>query len=51
MLMPRTRNEWVTAFLIGAPLAPLALAAQGTPLEAFRSNIAAIHARNRAAYL
>ncbi len=51
MLMPRTRNEWVTAFLIGAPLAPLALAAQGTPLEAFRSNIAAIHARDRAAYL
>ncbi len=27
------------------------LAAQETPLEAFRSNIAAIHARNRAAYL
>ncbi len=51
MLMPRTRNEWVTALFVGAPLAPLALAAQGTPLEAFRSNIAAIHARNRAAYL
>src|SRR5260370_29429590 len=27
------------------------LAAQETPLEAFRSNIAAIHARDRAAYL
>ena len=51
MLMPRTRNEWVTALFVAAPLAPLALAAQGTPLEAFRSNIAAIHARNRAAYL
>src|SRR5437764_340895 len=54
MPMPRTRNEWVTALLVGASLAPpvpLALAAQGTPLEAFRSNIAAIHARNRAAYL
>jgi len=49
--MPRTRNEWVTALFVAAPLAPLALAAQGTPLEAFRSNIAAIHARNRAAYL
>ena len=51
MPMPRTRNEWVTALFVAAPLAPLALAAQGTPLEAFRSNIAAIHARNRAAYL
>src|ERR1051325_6607063 len=51
MPMPRTRNEWVTALFAGAPLPPVALAAQGTPLEAFRSNIAAIHARNRAAYL
>jgi imidazolonepropionase-like amidohydrolase len=32
--------------LVGAPLV-----AQDTPLEAFRSNIAAIHARDRAAYL
>ena len=27
------------------------LAAQGTPLDAFRDNVAAIHARDRAAYL
>ena len=35
--------------LLVAVAAPLA--AQNTPLDAFRSNIAAIHARNRAAYL
>src|SRR6059036_755319 len=29
----------------------LAIAVQGTPMDAFRSNIAAIHARDRAAYL
>src|SRR5437899_7277979 len=29
----------------------LSIAVQGTPMEAFRSNIAAIHARDRAAYL
>src|SRR3989442_15308639 len=29
----------------------LAIAVQGTPMEAFRGNIAAIHARDRAAYL
>ena len=32
-------------------LLPALLAAQTTPLEAFRGNIAAIHGRNRAAYL
>jgi len=32
-------------------LLPALLAVQTTPLEAFRGNIAAIHARNRAAYL
>src|SRR2546428_13668143 len=30
---------------------PLSIPVQGTPMEAFRSNIAAIHARDRAAYL
>src|SRR6266550_1769438 len=35
---------------LGLPLAA-PLAAQGTPLEAFRDNVAAIHARDRAAYL
>ena len=30
---------------------PVLLAVQGTPLDAFRGNIAAIHTRNRAAYL
>src|SRR2546429_4247192 len=35
-----------------APAAPLTcLTAQNTPLQAFRANIAAIHARDRAAYL
>src|SRR3989442_10860274 len=29
----------------------LSVAVQGTPMEAFRGNIAAIHARDRAAYL
>src|SRR5213593_1363532 len=29
----------------------LSIAVQGTPMDAFRSNIAAIHARDRAAYL
>src|SRR3989454_12672046 len=29
----------------------LSIAVQGTPMDAFRGNIAAIHARNRAAYL
>src|SRR3989442_10326442 len=29
----------------------LAIAVQGTPMDAFRSNIAAIHARDRAPYL
>src|SRR6267154_2105943 len=32
-------------------LLPALLAVQTTPLDAFRGNIAAIHARNRAAYL
>src|SRR5437899_3737961 len=35
---------------LGLPLAA-PLAAQGTPLDAFRDNVAAIHARDRAAYL
>src|SRR6266480_4225720 len=40
-------NRFVLAILLfGAPLA-----AQQTPLDAFRGNIAAIHSRNRAAYL
>ena len=29
----------------------LSVAVQGTPMEAFRGNVAAIHARDRAAYL
>src|SRR2546428_9875886 len=36
----------LATLLVAAPLA-----AQDTPLEAFRSNLAAIHARDRAAYL
>src|SRR5919198_1183373 len=41
-----------TAAFVVALVAPLASAtAQRTPLEAFRANIAAIHARDRAAYL
>src|SRR5204862_506009 len=40
-------NRFVLAILLfGAPLA-----AQQTPLDAFRGNIAAMHSRNRAAYL
>src|SRR5947207_13976986 len=40
-------NRFVLAVLFfGAPLA-----AQQTPLDAFRGNIAAIHSRNRTAYL
>src|SRR5256884_5672684 len=35
---------------LGLPLAA-PLAAQGTPLDAFHDNVAAIHARDRAAYL
>src|SRR5438128_700720 len=42
---PMTRLALAT-LLVAAPLA-----AQDTPLDAFRSNIAAIHARDRAAYL
>jgi imidazolonepropionase-like amidohydrolase len=41
----------VTGAVLGVCCAVAPLAAQGTPLEAFRGNIAAIHSRNRAAYL
>src|SRR5436309_13821462 len=40
MLMPRTRNEWVTACLIGAPLPPLSPASPATSVVAFRSHTA-----------
>lgn len=43
------RGLRLTMSLFAAPVA--GLAAQGSPLDVFRSNIAAIHARNRAAYL
>jgi len=45
--MPRC--TLVSLLVTAAPLSPLL--AQSTPLEAFRGNIAAIHARDRAAYL
>jgi len=43
------RCTLVSLLVTAAPLSPLF--AQSTPLEAFRGNIAAIHARDRAAYL
>ena len=43
------RCTLVSLLVTAAPLSPLV--AQNTPLEAFRGNIAAIHARDRAAYL
>jgi imidazolonepropionase-like amidohydrolase len=43
------RGVRLTISLVAAPVAWLA--AQGSPLDAFRDNIASIHARNRAAYL
>jgi len=43
------RCTLVSLLVTAAPLCPFA--AQNTPLEAFRGNIAAIHARDRAAYL
>src|SRR5207244_6947314 len=41
----------ITRTALGLLLAVGPLAAQTTPLDAFRGNIAAIHSRNRAAYL
>src|SRR5207253_660765 len=46
---PMHRCTLVSLLVTAAPLSPLV--AQNTPLEAFRGNIAAIHARDRAAYL
>src|SRR3989441_11555364 len=44
--MPTMSRLALATLLVAAPLA-----AQDTPLEAFRGNLAAIHARDRAAYL
>ncbi len=41
----------VTASALGLLLLAAPLAAQGAPLDAFRDNVAAIHAHDRAAYL
>jgi len=41
----------IVAVALGLLLDVASLAAQNTPLDAFRGNIAAIHSRNRAAYL
>src|SRR5467141_456585 len=46
---PMHRCTLVSLLVTAAPLCPFA--AQNTPLEAFRGNLAAIHARDRAAYL
>src|SRR6266480_6194009 len=46
---PMRRCIVLTLLLTAAPIA--LLRAQSTPLQAFRDNIAAIHARDRAAYL
>src|SRR5213593_2302971 len=47
--MPKRRCTVVSLLVTAAPLS--SLFAQSSPLEAFRGNIAAIHARDRAAYL
>src|SRR5437870_3273607 len=47
--MPMRRCTVVSLLVTAAPLS--SLFAQSSPLEAFRGNIAAIHARDRAAYL
>ena len=41
----------IVAVALGMLISPAPLAAQQTPLDVFHGNIAAIHARNRAAYL
>src|SRR3989442_15447739 len=41
----------IAASALGLLLLAAPLAGQGAPLDAFRANIAAIHARDRAAYL
>src|SRR5213080_5364579 len=46
---PMHRSTLLGLLVTAAPLT--CLTAQNTPLEAFRGNIAAIHARDRAAYL
>jgi imidazolonepropionase-like amidohydrolase len=47
----RLTGSQIAASALGVLLAAAPLAAQGAPLDAFRDNIAAIHARDRAAYL
>ncbi len=46
-----SRRQGYRALCCVVGLVPLRVAAQSTALEAFRDNIAAIHARDRAAYL
>src|SRR5437588_10878740 len=46
---PMHRSTLLGLLVTAAPLT--CLTAQNTPLQAFRANIAAIHARDRAAYL
>src|SRR5438552_15318790 len=41
----------IAASALGLLLLAAPLAGQGAPLDAFRANVAAIHARDRAAYL
>src|SRR5690349_8595183 len=47
----RSMRATIVAVALGMLISPAPLAAQHTPLDAFHGNIAAIHARNRAAYL
>ena len=47
----RLTASQIAASALGVLVAAAPVAAQGAPLDAFRDNIAAIHARDRAAYL